>query len=99
MLFHTVEPAARTAAEAGNNTQGVVQIEMAASVKKKAKVSKPAILWASAIIGLFVAASFLAHALDFVAGETVFLNLTVAVTSALAGAFVGERLVVNQLTV
>jgi hypothetical protein len=60
------------------------------------RVNTAAIIWVTLMVVLFVAATFVAHAQQFAAAETVFLNLTVSITSAAAGAFIGERLAIGS---
>lgn len=75
---------------------GLAEVETGRS-SKRSKVKKGALVWALIVILVFVIASFVAHAEGFVAGETVFLNLTVALTSASVGAFIGEHLAIAQV--
>lgn len=63
----------------------------------QASVKPGAMIWALAMIVLFVVATFGAHQWAFPAGETVFLNLTVVLTSASVGAFLGEHMAVEKL--
>lgn len=63
----------------------------------KTEVKTRALVWAGLLIVLFVVAAFVAHGQASAAGETVFLNLSVAITSASVGAFLGEKLAINRL--
>jgi len=96
MLFHRLEDQGPGAA--GASLEGREGPELRAkSGPKKAPVDRAAVVWATVVIALFVVAAFVAHVIQFLAGETVFLNLSVAVTSASAGAFIGERLALGKL--
>jgi hypothetical protein len=64
---------------------------------QKATFNAAAGIWAGCLIGLFVVASIVAHQLQFAEGQTVFLQLTVALSSACAGTFLGEHLALAKL--
>lgn len=91
MLFH-IREAASARANASPSDEGDVELSYRGSRRAKVRVNAMSVVWAILIVAQLIGASFLAHYLNFSAGETVFLNLTVAVTSASAGAFIGEKL-------
>ena len=77
------------------------EIEASRTTRPKAgkvTVSKSAVIWTGCLITFFAIASIVAHQQGFEQGQTVFLNLTVVLTSAGVGAFLGERLTVDKLT-
>ncbi len=53
------------------------------------------LMWAGVVILLFIIASFVAFALHWEEGKTVFLNMTNTLTAASIGAFLGERMALS----
>jgi hypothetical protein len=94
MLFHRiVETTVPRAANAPNPVSGL-GIEASAKPAKQRQIAADPLKIGATLgaIVFFTIAAFVAHAIVFQAGETIFLNLTVATTSAFAGAFLGEKL-------
>jgi hypothetical protein len=96
MIFHKLETSTLSSLERGS-----LQIEAGKTSAKKlehAAVNVGALVWSGGLTGFFAIAAIVSHSQGFSEGETVFLNLTVALLSASTGAFLGERLTIGELT-
>ncbi len=89
MLFHTVKGAA-TGSSSGRE-MGQIELSKKAD-PAKFEVKTAPLVWVTVIIVIFIVSTFVAHGQQFAAAETIFLNLTVSITSAAIGAFIGERM-------
>ena len=56
------------------------------------RINLVSVVWATVMIVVFITAALVAQARHFDAAAAAFLNLTVSLTSAAAGVFLGERL-------
>lgn len=100
MIFHSVEEIESSVREKVPDPRGLQEIQTAATPGKRVRrgqVRPGAMLWATGTVLFLVLAAFVAHQMRFDAGETVLLNLVVAITSASVGAFLGEHIAIDKL--
>ena len=88
MVFHRFDPARLASSDLPRTPHPMGDARKARPIR----VNPISVVWATLMIVIFIGATFVAHARQFAAAETAFLNLTVSLTSAAAGVFVGERL-------
>jgi hypothetical protein len=99
VLFHSVKTVEHheVAGVASGALAGLQLSARRQTTTQKADVAPWKVVWATGLVVFFTLCTFLAHYLNFAAAETIFLNLTVAITSGAVGAFLGEHFAIKDV--
>jgi len=99
MFFHSISPSTPPTDPRPEIQPSSTELAVPSNTvsSRDVKARPGVIIWVATMIAFFVVATFIAHAMNFTVGETVFLNLTVTLTSGAIGAFLGEKVAVDKL--